>query len=156
MLVQLDDSIKDEIIANQRMVPPGKSLMALNGALINIEDLDLCLYVLPYFLDSVVSYFYSLFYLSLAKSTLAICFLPWADQNRLKSVYPWFLEHPASDSTLLSVRGYAATNELSQFWRFQSYNVRRILDNNIILSLLKGNATYPNLHPQVHSQTKWK
>jgi len=88
MLVQLDDSIKDEIIANQRMVPPGKSLMALNGALINIEDLDLCLYVLPYFLDSVVSYFYSLFYLSLAKSTLAICFLPWADQNRLKSVYP--------------------------------------------------------------------
>jgi len=74
--------------ANQRMVPPGKSLMALNGALINIEDLDLCLYVLPYFLDSVVSYFYSLFYLSLAKSTLAICFLPWAYQNRLKSVYP--------------------------------------------------------------------
>ena len=74
--------------ANQRMVPPGKSLMALNGALINIEDLDLCLYVLPYFLDSVVSYFYSLFYLSLAKSTLAIYFLPWAYQNRLKSVYP--------------------------------------------------------------------
>jgi len=62
------------------MVPPGKSLMALNGALINIEDLDLCLYVLPYFLDSVVFYFYSLFYLSLAKSTLAICFLPWAYQ----------------------------------------------------------------------------
>lgn len=56
MLVQLDDSIKDEIIANQRMVPPGKSLMALNGALINIEDLDLYLYVLPYFLDSVVYY----------------------------------------------------------------------------------------------------
>jgi len=73
---------------NQRMVPPGKSLMALNGALINIEDLDLCLYVLPYFLDSVVSYFYSLFYLSLAKSALAICFLPWAYQNRLKSVHP--------------------------------------------------------------------
>ncbi|AQK75947.1 UDP-glucose:glycoprotein glucosyltransferase [Zea mays] len=41
--MKLDDSIKDEIIANQRMVPPGKSLMALNGALINIEDLDLYL-----------------------------------------------------------------------------------------------------------------
>ena len=67
MLVQLDNSIKDEIIANQRMVPPGKSLMALNGALINIEDLDLYLYVLPYFLDSVVSYLYSLFYLCLAR-----------------------------------------------------------------------------------------
>jgi len=39
--MQLDDSVKDEIIANQRMVPPGKSLMALNGALINIEDIDL-------------------------------------------------------------------------------------------------------------------
>jgi UDP-glucose:glycoprotein glucosyltransferase len=46
MFVQLDNSIKDEIIANQRMVPPGKSLMALNGALVNIEDLDLYLYVL--------------------------------------------------------------------------------------------------------------
>lgn len=68
LLVQLDDSIKDEIIANQRMVPPGKSLMALNGALINIEDLDLYLYVLPYFLASVVSYFYSLFYLCLARA----------------------------------------------------------------------------------------
>ncbi|XBJ23980.1 hypothetical protein VPH35_001962 [Triticum aestivum] len=41
--MKVDDSIKDEIIANQRMVPPGKSLMALNGALINIEDLDLYL-----------------------------------------------------------------------------------------------------------------
>ncbi|KAL5230580.1 hypothetical protein ABZP36_029356 [Zizania latifolia] len=41
--MKLDDSIKDEIITNQRMVPPGKSLMALNGALINIEDLDLYL-----------------------------------------------------------------------------------------------------------------
>ncbi|KAF8672518.1 hypothetical protein HU200_049459 [Digitaria exilis] len=41
--MKLEDSIKDEIIANQRMVPPGKSLMALNGALINIEDLDLYL-----------------------------------------------------------------------------------------------------------------
>ncbi|KAK3153915.1 hypothetical protein QOZ80_2BG0183200 [Eleusine coracana subsp. coracana] len=41
--MKLDNSIKDEITANQRMVPPGKSLMALNGALINIEDLDLYL-----------------------------------------------------------------------------------------------------------------
>ncbi|KAI4967941.1 hypothetical protein ZWY2020_010394 [Hordeum vulgare] len=41
--MKVDDSIKDEIIANQRMVPPGKSLMALNGALVNIEDLDLYL-----------------------------------------------------------------------------------------------------------------
>lgn len=40
---QLNDAIKDEIIANQRMIPPGKSLMALNGALVNIEDLDLYL-----------------------------------------------------------------------------------------------------------------
>lgn len=41
--MKLDNSVKDEIIANQRMVPPGKSLMALNGALINIEDVDLYL-----------------------------------------------------------------------------------------------------------------
>lgn len=41
IFMQINDSIKDEIIANQRMVPPGKSLMALNGALINIEDIDL-------------------------------------------------------------------------------------------------------------------
>ncbi|OVA04288.1 Glycosyl transferase [Macleaya cordata] len=39
--MKLNDSIKDEILANQRMIPPGKSLMALNGALINIEDIDL-------------------------------------------------------------------------------------------------------------------
>lgn len=43
--MQLNDSIKDEILANQRMVPPGKSLMALNGALINIEDIDLYMYL---------------------------------------------------------------------------------------------------------------
>ncbi|KAL7002014.1 hypothetical protein U1Q18_003164 [Sarracenia purpurea var. burkii] len=43
--MKLNDSIKDEIIANQRMIPPGKSLMALNGALINIEDIDLYLLV---------------------------------------------------------------------------------------------------------------
>ncbi|KAK1548954.1 hypothetical protein Q3G72_001893 [Acer saccharum] len=41
--MKLNDSIKDEIIANQRMIPPGKSLMALNGALISIEDIDLYL-----------------------------------------------------------------------------------------------------------------
>ncbi|THU65445.1 hypothetical protein C4D60_Mb05t03700 [Musa balbisiana] len=41
--MKLNDSIKDEILANQRMVPPGKSLVALNGALINIEDIDLYL-----------------------------------------------------------------------------------------------------------------
>ncbi|PSS26754.1 UDP-glucose:glycoprotein like [Actinidia chinensis var. chinensis] len=41
--MKLNDSIKEEIIANQRMIPPGKSLMALNGALINIEDVDLYL-----------------------------------------------------------------------------------------------------------------
>ncbi|XP_071724923.1 LOW QUALITY PROTEIN: UDP-glucose:glycoprotein glucosyltransferase-like [Rutidosis leptorrhynchoides] len=39
--MKLNDSIKDEIIANQRMVPPGKSLLALNGASISIEDIDL-------------------------------------------------------------------------------------------------------------------
>lgn len=42
-ILQLSDSVKDEITANQRMIPPGKSLMALNGALINIEDIDLYL-----------------------------------------------------------------------------------------------------------------
>ncbi|KAJ4784375.1 UDP-glucose:glycoprotein glucosyltransferase 1 [Rhynchospora pubera] len=41
--MKLDSSIQDEILANQRMVPPGKSLMALNGALINIEEIDLYL-----------------------------------------------------------------------------------------------------------------
>ncbi|KAL0365044.1 UNVERIFIED_CONTAM: UDP-glucose:glycoprotein glucosyltransferase [Sesamum angustifolium] len=42
---KLNDAIKQEIIENQRMIPPGKSLMALNGALINIEDIDLYLLV---------------------------------------------------------------------------------------------------------------
>ncbi|KAL0384582.1 UNVERIFIED_CONTAM: UDP-glucose:glycoprotein glucosyltransferase [Sesamum radiatum] len=42
---KLNDSIKQEIVENQRMIPPGKSLMALNGALINIEDIDLYLLV---------------------------------------------------------------------------------------------------------------
>nr|DAD24321.1 TPA_asm: hypothetical protein HUJ06_025785 [Nelumbo nucifera] len=41
--MKLNHSIKDEILSNQRMVPPGKSLVALNGALINIEDIDLYL-----------------------------------------------------------------------------------------------------------------
>lgn len=41
--MQLDESVKDEIIANQRMIPAGKSLMALNGALLDIEDIDLYL-----------------------------------------------------------------------------------------------------------------
>ena len=41
MFLQVNSSIKDEIIANQRMVPPGKSLMAINGALVNIDDIDL-------------------------------------------------------------------------------------------------------------------
>ncbi|KAL3515635.1 hypothetical protein ACH5RR_022537 [Cinchona calisaya] len=43
--MKLNDSIKDEIIANQRMIPPGKSLLALNGALVNVEDIDLYLLV---------------------------------------------------------------------------------------------------------------
>lgn len=43
--MKLNISVKDEIIANQRMIPPGKSLLALDGALINIEDMDLHLLV---------------------------------------------------------------------------------------------------------------
>lgn len=39
--MKLDDSVRDEITANQRMIPPGKSLMAINGALVNVEDIDL-------------------------------------------------------------------------------------------------------------------
>ncbi|XP_044490237.1 UDP-glucose:glycoprotein glucosyltransferase isoform X2 [Mangifera indica] len=39
--MKLNDSIKEEITSNQRMMPPGKSIMALNGALINVEDIDL-------------------------------------------------------------------------------------------------------------------
>ncbi|KAJ4966264.1 hypothetical protein NE237_018113 [Protea cynaroides] len=41
--MKINSSIKDEIITNQRMIPAGKSLMALNGALISIEDIDLYL-----------------------------------------------------------------------------------------------------------------
>ncbi|XP_057737491.1 UDP-glucose:glycoprotein glucosyltransferase [Arachis stenosperma] len=43
--MKLDEAVQDEIVANQRMVPPGKSLMALNGALVNIEDVDLYLLI---------------------------------------------------------------------------------------------------------------
>ncbi|KAL9229315.1 hypothetical protein vseg_004797 [Gypsophila vaccaria] len=43
--MKLNDSVKDEILANQRMVPPGKSLMAINGGLINVEDVDLYLLI---------------------------------------------------------------------------------------------------------------
>ncbi|XP_050208760.1 UDP-glucose:glycoprotein glucosyltransferase [Mercurialis annua] len=43
--MKLNDAVKEEITANQRMIPPGKSLMALNGALINVEDIDLYLLV---------------------------------------------------------------------------------------------------------------
>ncbi|KAI4342257.1 hypothetical protein MLD38_026900 [Melastoma candidum] len=39
--MKLNESVKEEILANQRMIPPGKSLMALNGALISVEDMDL-------------------------------------------------------------------------------------------------------------------
>jgi hypothetical protein len=47
------------------MVPPGKSLIDLNVTLINIEDLDLYLYVQLYFLDNIVSnYLVSVFYLA--------------------------------------------------------------------------------------------
>ncbi|RDY03533.1 UDP-glucose:glycoprotein glucosyltransferase, partial [Mucuna pruriens] len=43
--MKLDDSVRDEITENQRMIPPGKSLMALNGALVNVEDVDLHLLI---------------------------------------------------------------------------------------------------------------
>ncbi|CAD6254583.1 unnamed protein product [Miscanthus lutarioriparius] len=39
----MGDRKMNDFFNDKRMVPPGKSLMALNGALINIEDLDLCL-----------------------------------------------------------------------------------------------------------------
>ncbi|GKB86829.1 UDP-glucose:glycoprotein glucosyltransferase isoform X1, partial [Tanacetum coccineum] len=41
--MKLNESIKEEILSNQRMLPPSKSLMALNGALIDIDDIDLFL-----------------------------------------------------------------------------------------------------------------
>ncbi|CAN1305586.1 UDP-glucose:glycoprotein glucosyltransferase [Linum perenne] len=39
--MKLNDSVKGEITANHRMIPPGKSLLALNGALLNVDDIDL-------------------------------------------------------------------------------------------------------------------
>ncbi|OEL35788.1 UDP-glucose:glycoprotein glucosyltransferase [Dichanthelium oligosanthes] len=84
--MKLDNSIKDEIIANQRMVPPGKSLMALNGALINIEDLDLYLYVLPYFLDTVVSDYFTPCFNLLSYKHLSNLLLALAYQSRLQSI----------------------------------------------------------------------
>ncbi|CAL1385560.1 unnamed protein product [Linum trigynum] len=43
--MKLNDSVKEEITTNQRMIPPGKSLMALNGAILNAEDIDLYMLV---------------------------------------------------------------------------------------------------------------
>ncbi|KAE9601240.1 putative glycosyl transferase, family 8, nucleotide-diphospho-sugar transferase [Lupinus albus] len=43
--MKLDDSVRDEITGNQRMIPPGKSLMAVNGALVSVEDIDLYLLI---------------------------------------------------------------------------------------------------------------
>ncbi|CAL1352591.1 unnamed protein product [Linum trigynum] len=43
--MKLNDSVKEEITTNQRMIPPGKSLMALNGAILNVEDIDLYMLV---------------------------------------------------------------------------------------------------------------
>lgn len=43
--MKLNESIKEEIVTNQRMIPPGKSLMALNGALVDTEDIDLYMLV---------------------------------------------------------------------------------------------------------------
>ncbi|KAJ7513700.1 hypothetical protein O6H91_23G011200 [Diphasiastrum complanatum] len=39
--MEINDTIKDEIVTNQKMLPPGKTLIAINGALVNAEDLDL-------------------------------------------------------------------------------------------------------------------
>ncbi|KAJ0010857.1 hypothetical protein Pint_33128 [Pistacia integerrima] len=41
--MKLNESIKEEITSNQRLMPPGKSIMALNGAVINVDDIDLYL-----------------------------------------------------------------------------------------------------------------
>lgn len=37
---KLNDSIKDEIVANPQMVLNGRPLIAINRALLNIEDID--------------------------------------------------------------------------------------------------------------------
>ncbi|KAL8168345.1 hypothetical protein V2J09_009844 [Rumex salicifolius] len=39
--MKLNNSVKEEILSNQRMIPPGKALMAINRALVNIEEIDL-------------------------------------------------------------------------------------------------------------------
>ncbi|CAM6098919.1 unnamed protein product [Calypogeia fissa] len=39
--MQLNETIKEEIVVNQRMVPPGRNLFAINGALVNPDTLDL-------------------------------------------------------------------------------------------------------------------
>jgi UDP-glucose:glycoprotein glucosyltransferase len=39
--LQVNETIKDEIVSNQQMLPPGKNLVAINGALINLETVDI-------------------------------------------------------------------------------------------------------------------
>ncbi|BFI40446.1 UDP-glucose:glycoprotein glucosyltransferase [Marchantia polymorpha subsp. ruderalis] len=39
--MQLNDTVKEEIANNQRRVPPGKNLFAINGALVNPDTLDI-------------------------------------------------------------------------------------------------------------------
>eukprot|EP00250_Pteridium_aquilinum_P011892 c20372_g1_i1 orf=227-5122(+) len=39
--LKLNETIKEEIVANQRLVNPGKNMLAINGALINLESLDM-------------------------------------------------------------------------------------------------------------------
>ncbi|MCO5576449.1 hypothetical protein L7F22_030259 [Adiantum nelumboides] len=39
--LKLNETIKEEIVSNQRLVNPGKNMLAINGALINLEGLDL-------------------------------------------------------------------------------------------------------------------
>jgi UDP-glucose:glycoprotein glucosyltransferase len=37
----VNETIKDEIVSNQQMLPPGKNLVAINGAVINLETVDI-------------------------------------------------------------------------------------------------------------------
>lgn len=39
--LKLNETIKEEIVVNQRLVKPGQNMLAINGALINLEGLDL-------------------------------------------------------------------------------------------------------------------
>ncbi|KAH7387951.1 hypothetical protein KP509_16G050200 [Ceratopteris richardii] len=39
--LKLNETIKEEIIANQKLVVPGKNMFAINGALVDLEGLDL-------------------------------------------------------------------------------------------------------------------